>query len=243
MSLENSIQLSPSILGGDPITLEEGEQEILLEPVAPILAQSTHCSDTPPSGKKRLITSKPHNPEPAWTFEMDTSDELILSDLFPEAHMGTDDSVEFVEVEDVKPATTAETSTLDKVWSGDSLFQNDELVCCNPFEVEGRAIPINNDDDDAFDLLKFVVDDAIDPYDPHVQSFIQDTGAPEASTIDLSQVAPSTSSAVIKEECPDPLDDPDYQPETPVRRGRGRPRVPRTEPEPPRYILIAHFFL
>ena len=69
------------------------------------------------------------------------------------------------------------------------------------------------------------------------------------STVNLDDIQPSTSTKrswmdaarVVK---PEPLDvgevDPDYVP-TPAKRPRGRPRLPRPEPEPPRYSFVNDF--
>merc|ERR1719361_1978094 len=76
---------------------------------------------------------------------------------------------EVVEKEEVK-----KTMSLDQVWSGDSMFE-DEMMPVNPYEIHGDA-PVNVDptvdeaevDDNDMDLLKFVLDDTIQLDDPNV---------------------------------------------------------------------------
>merc|ERR1712004_228459 len=147
---------------------------------------------------------------------------------------------EVVEKEEVK-----KTMSLDQVWSGDSMFE-DEMMPVNPYEIHGDA-PVNVDptvdeaevDDNDMDLLKFVLDDTIQLDDPNVVEWTKTEEVEEdLATIDMGAlIGPSTSRdlpEVIKEE-PMDFDDPDWTTEVPEKkRGRGRPRIPRPYPEPPK---------
>lgn len=141
-------------------------------------------------------------------------------------------------------------------WSANSLFpelqsQEEDLTAHNPLEVTGQIISEDTKpevDENPFtasggmDLLATVLDDAIDVNSEEFQNFIKvDAPEPEMSTLNFADImGPSTSAAAfatsggtveVKEE---PME---YETETtysPVKRGRGRPRVPRTLPEPPR---------
>merc|ERR1712004_661361 len=103
---------------------------------------------------------------------------------------------EVVEKEEVK-----KTMSLDQVWSGDSMFE-DEMMPVNPYEIHGdapaAATAANNVDEapeDDMDLLKFVLDETIQPDNP---DFIEFTKTEEVqddlTTIDMgSLIGPSTS--------------------------------------------------
>jgi len=137
------------------------------------------------------------------------------------------------------------TMSLDQVWSGDSMFE-DEMMPVNPYEIHGDA-PVNVDptvdeaevDDNDMDLLKFVLDDTIQLDDPNVVEWTKtEEVEDDLATIDMGAlIGPSTSRdlpEVIKEE-PMDFDDPDWTTEEPEKkRGRGRPRIPRPYPEPPK---------
>merc|ERR1711860_96896 len=132
---------------------------------------------------------------------------------------------EVVEKEEVK-----KTMSLDQVWSGDSMFE-DEMMPVNLDEAEV--------DDNDMDLLKFVLDDTIQLDDPNVVEWTKtEEVEDDLATIDMGAlIGPSTSRdlpEVIKEE-PMDFDDPDWTTEEPEKkRGRGRPRIPRPYPEPPK---------
>jgi len=147
--------------------------------------------------------------------------------------------------EEVAPPKEVKTMSLDQVWSGDSMFE-DEMMPVNPYEIHGdapaAAAAANNVDEapeDDMDLLKFVLDETIQPDNP---DFIEFTKTEEVqddlTTIDMgSLIGPSTSRdlpKVIKEE-PMEFEDPDWTVDEPQKkRGRGRPRIPRPYPEPPK---------
>merc|ERR1712047_43269 len=145
----------------------------------------------------------------------------------------------------VVPPKEVKTMSLDQVWSGDSMFE-DEMMPVNPYEIHGDA-PVNVDptvdeaevDDNDMDLLKFVLDDTIQLDDPNVVEWTKTEEVEEdLATIDMGAlIGPSTSRdlpEVIKEE-PMDFDDPDWTTEEPEKkRGRGRPRIPRPYPEPPK---------
>merc|ERR1719432_263075 len=120
------------------------------------------------------------------------------------------------------------------------------MIPVNPYEIHGdapaAATAANNVDEapeDDMDLLKFVLDETIQPDNP---DFIEFTKTEEVqddlTTIDMgSLIGPSTSRdlpEVIKEE-PMEFEDPDWTVDEPQKkRGRGRPRIPRPYPEPPK---------
>ena len=135
--------------------------------------------------------------------------------------------------------------SLDQVWSGDSMF-DEEMIPVNPYEVHRdspEAAPqVEEAMEDELDLLKLVMDDTIQPDDPEFIEFTKTEETPEdLETIDLGAlIGPSTSSQAlptvleVKEE-PLDLEDPDWTAEEPPKkRGRGRPRLPRPYPEPPK---------
>ena len=110
-------------------------------------------------------------------------------------------------------------------------------------EVTSQNVAATNNVDEApeddMDLLKFVLDETIQPDNP---DFIEFTKTEEVqddlTTIDMgSLIGPSTSRdlpEVIKEE-PMEFEDPDWTVDEPQKkRGRGRPRIPRPYPEPPK---------
>jgi len=130
--------------------------------------------------------------------------------------------------------------SLDQVWSGDSMF-DEEMIAVNPHDVH-RDTPeaAAQAPEDEFDILKFVMDETIQPDDPDFVEFTKTEEKPEdLDTIDYGAlVGPSTSQEVIPEvikEEPLDLEDPDWTVEEPQKkRGRGRPRLPRPYPEPPK---------
>ena len=149
---------------------------------------------------------------------------------------------------EIAPPTEPEEAkmSLDQVWSGDSLFDED-MIAVNPYDVHGEEAtdevpegPIEVADDD-MDLLKFVLDETIQPDNPDFIEFTktENNENEDLSTIDLGElIGPSTSSAEpeVKIE-PIDVEDPDWTSEPlPKKRGRGRPRLPRPYPEPAKYV-------
>jgi len=141
-----------------------------------------------------------------------------------------------------EPLENSAKMSLDQVWSGDSMF-DDEMRPVNPFEVEGEEAPespmeVPEVDETEMDLLKFVLDKEIQPDDPEFLEFVKtENNEPELSTIDLGDlIGPSTSTAEIPEVKiePEDIEDPDWTTDVPKKRGRGRPRIPRPYPEPPK---------
>merc|ERR1711971_671889 len=153
-------------------------------------------------------------------------------------------------------------NSLNDEWATESLFpelregsQNSEdpFQAHNPFEVTGQVLPENANviDENPFttsgemDLLATVLNDEIDVNSEEFQNFIALENEPdtEMSTINYEDImgTPSTSgmgspvsgfSVEIKEE---PMEAPGVFMSKPVKKGRGRPRVPRTAVvEPPR---------
>merc|ERR1711874_500883 len=141
-------------------------------------------------------------------------------------------------------------------WSTNSLFpelqdEDLDLTAHDPFEVSGQAFSEETKsevDENPFttsggmDLLATVLDDAIDVNSEEFQNFIQvDAAEPETlSTLNFADImGPSTSTAFktsggtveVKEE-PMEVETETFEPL--VKRGRGRPRVPRTLAEPAR---------
>merc|ERR1712203_1038360 len=151
-------------------------------------------------------------------------------------------------------------NSLNDEWATDSMFpelqegsQNSEdpFQAHNPFEVTGQVLPeeANVIDENPFtasgemDLLATVLNDEIDVNSEEFQNFIALENEPdtEMSTINYEDImgTPSTSGMgspvsgiEIKEE---PMEATGVFMSKPVKKGRGRPRVPRTAVvEPPR---------
>jgi len=141
-------------------------------------------------------------------------------------------------------------------WSSNSLFpelqnQEEDLTAHNPQEVMGQVqiMPKEADtidenrfaesDETGMDLLETIMNDSIGVDSEEFQNFVKVENEPE-STIDLGDLyGPSTSTASASFEVKnEPMEVVTFVPEEaneqPVKRGRGRPRVPRTQPEAPR---------
>merc|ERR1711963_1288586 len=116
------------------------------------------------------------------------------------------------------------------IWSGNSLFNDDSLAMIDPRIAEGHETSAKNSpihENNEPDLFKMVLDSTIDPDSQEFQDFVKvDAQNDDLLTLDPTALSnePSTSLAVKTE--PE-----EYQP--PVKRGRGRPRLPKG-PEPPR---------
>merc|ERR1719219_3246573 len=154
----------------------------------------------------------------------------------------------------------------NQVWSANSLFGENTglssnpnhfmMATVNPYEAEGLvsvagAIPADipeqapedqQDNANADDLLKFVMDETIgadiETFNTHFN--ITEEVSATINFDDLFEPQPSTSTANIKTEVKtevtedyDDDGDEDYVP-VPAKRPRGRPRLPRAEIPPPR---------
>jgi hypothetical protein len=147
----------------------------------------------------------------------------------------------------------------NQVWSANSLFGENTglssspnhymMATVNPYEAEGlvagavpAAIPEQAPEDqqdnaNADDLLKFVMDETIgadiETFNTHFN--VTEEAPATINFDDLFEPQPSTSTANIKIEVTEDYDDgdEDYVP-VPAKRPRGRPRLPRTEISPPR---------
>merc|ERR1712223_1945763 len=141
-------------------------------------------------------------------------------------------------------------------WSSNSLFpelqnQDEDLTAHNPLEVTGQVqvMPeeVENIDATSFvkpgeklDLLAALMDDTIGVDSAEWLNIVKVEPNEPESTIDFGALyGPSTSTASTSFEVKDePMEVVTFVPEevneTPVKRGRGRPRVPRTQPEAPR---------
>jgi len=155
----------------------------------------------------------------------------------------------------------------NQVWSANSLFGENTpglssspnhymMATVNPYEAEGLvsvvagAIPAaipeqapedQQDNANADDLLKFVMDETIgadiETFNTHFN--ITEEVPATINFDDLFEPQPSTSTANIKTEVKTEVTedyddgDEDYVP-VPAKRPRGRPRLPRTEISPPR---------
>merc|ERR1719350_2048390 len=139
-------------------------------------------------------------------------------------------------------------------------------MAINPYEAEGlvsvaagngnaaafpKQAPEDHQQDNANadDLLKFVMDETIgadiEDFNTHF-NITEDQVATTINVDDLFEPQPSTSTAnniMIKtevvEEYVDVFDE-DYVP-VPAKRSRGRPRLPRREVTPPRYVNFTKF--
>jgi len=143
-------------------------------------------------------------------------------------------------------------------WSSNSLFpellnQEEDLTAHNPLEVTGQVLPkeVDNMDENPFaapgemDLLSTIMNDAIGVDSEEFKEFVkvENENEPSVSTIDYGDLyGPSTSSAAAASAFFEVKDEPmevvtlikEEANQPPVKRGRGRPRVPRTQPEAPR---------
>jgi len=143
-------------------------------------------------------------------------------------------------------------------WSSNSLFpellnQEEDLTAHNPLEVTGQVLPkeVDNMDENPFaapgemDLLSTIMNDAIGVDSEEFKEFVkvENENEPSVSTIDYGDLyGPSTSSSAAASVFFEVKDEPmevvtlikEEANQPPVKRGRGRPRVPRTQPEAPR---------
>merc|ERR1711976_341022 len=188
-----------------------------------------------------------------------TVEEIIVPVVTAEAN-----STQYVIIKEVKkeeiPIANNGTMSVNDQWSQNALFpelnvqdEDLDLLAHNPLEVTGQAFseeikpevgenPFTSGEGE-MDLLATLMDDTIGVDSEAFQNFVK---VPEqefepASTVNIADImGPSTSTAYyptsggtveVKEEPmevkPEPI-------ESPVKRGRGRPRVPRVVVEPAR---------
>ena len=124
-------------------------------------------------------------------------------------------------------------SNVSSTWSQDGLFQDNSSnvvssLMVNPMVAEGIE-PASTDEIslETPDILDMLLNDTIKPDSQEFKDFVALDEPIKDEPIDLLDQAPSTS-GLVKQEPLDPL-------APPVKRGRGRPRLPRG-PEPPRYL-------
>jgi len=122
-------------------------------------------------------------------------------------------------------------SNVSSTWSQDGLFQDSSSnvvssLMVNPMVAEGIE-PASTDEIslETPDILDMLLNDTIKPDSQEFKDFVALDEPIKDEPIDLLDQAPSTS-GLVKQEPLDPL-------APPVKRGRGRPRLPRG-PEPPR---------
>jgi len=133
----------------------------------------------------------------------------------------------------------------DHCWSGTSLFldgqpQEDEatLAHIDPTLVTGQAMPVSEINinetttltTDMSDLERYVMDPSIAPDSQEFETFVavdNPTVTLDLTNFPNSVVGPSTSGSAISSSGNQ------VQP-LPVKRGRGRPRLIKTEPDPPK---------
>jgi len=157
------------------------------------------------------------------------------------------------------PVVSQPNQLINSVWSEDSLFkmpqkspsivEDNEMRTVNPMEVEGlqeiqnqpdndvsneNSLVEDDDTNEGLDLLKFVLDETIGPDDDDFKEFVKvdHSNDEPMETINFQdfEPQPSTSTAgtvFVKQELLE-------EPEQPLKRKRGRPRLPRTEPLLPR---------
>jgi len=161
------------------------------------------------------------------------------------------------------PVVSQPNQLINSVWSEDSLFkipqkspsivEDNEMRTVNPMEVEGlqeiqnqpdndvsneNSLVEDDDTNEGLDLLKFVLDETIGPDDDDFKEFVKvdHSNDEPMETINFQdfEPQPSTSTAgtvFVKQELLE-------EPEQPLKRKRGRPRLPRTEPLLPRYSFF-----
>merc|ERR1712165_349381 len=146
----------------------------------------------------------------AITDDSSTSEETIEMEL-PVVSVGSPDDFEFV----FDQATIEEDAPAETSYEAN-----------NDFEIPA----------DSCDLFKMVLDETIQPDSEEFQNYVNEVGVVpgEYETLDLGDlIGPSTSSTEFKvKEEPHVQGVADHV--TIVKRGRGRPRLPKPEVEPPR---------
>merc|ERR1711971_1041985 len=198
------------------ITATENTIEEIIVPVV------THNNIQAHQESDQYVIIKSENTEESYKMKNSLNDEWATESLFPELREGSQNS-------------------------------EDPFQAHNPFEVTGQVLPqeANAIDENPFtasgemDLLATVLNDEIDVNSEEFQNFIALENEPdtEMSTINYEDImgTPSTSgmgspvsgfSVEVKEE---PMEATGVFMSKPVKKGRGRPRVPRTAVvEPPR---------
>lgn len=162
---------------------------------------------TVPNGKKILIKTET---EDQWK-EVEMTDE-DFNQLFPNLMPDTNQPI---------PEPKMSQDEISQTWGQENMINDMSIV--NPMEVEGLAQSPEGPVSQEPDLLQMIVDDTVRPEDPTFQDFVSvEVNAEDLNTLDLGELCgPSTSKTQfevrVKQE--------DEQP--PVKRGRGRPRLPR----------------
>jgi len=197
-----------------------------------------------------------NNTQSFTTAENNTVEEIIV----PVITQNNQESNQYVVIKSVDKMSVNDEWATNSMFP-ELQSQEEEFQAFNPFEVTGQALPDESNDVDEnpftasgeMDLLATVLNDNIDVNSEEFQNFIAvepeikpeideeiipEVVAPEMSTLNLADImGPSTSTAYatsggfveVKDE---PME---TDSETTVKRGRGRPRVPRgSVPEPPR---------
>merc|ERR1711935_1105093 len=212
-SLINQVHNYEDTINTQNITTENTIEEIIV----PVVTHNTQAHQE----SNQYVIIKSENTEGPYKMKNSLNDEWATVSMFPELQ-GPQDS-------------------------------EDSFQAHNPFEVTGQVLPedANVIDENPFtapgemDLLATVLNDNIDVNSEEFQTFIALENEPdtEMSTINFEDImgTPSTSglgspasgySVEIKEE---PMETTGVFISKPVKRGRGRPRVPRTAVvEPPR---------
>lgn len=174
-------------------------QEILEKPMTNLIGiEDSTAVALVPNGKKILIKSE----QETWN-ELEMTDE-DFNQLFPN-------------LADVQPVVNQEESSHDEeicqTWGTNMI---NEMTMINPMEAEGRS----SKEVEEPDLLSMIMDDTLQPEDDKFQNFVKiEVNARDLQTVDLGDlVGPSTSSTNVQVVTVQ---------NGPVKRGRGRPRLPR----------------
>lgn len=228
-------------------------------PMIPISEENFQISEIAPKGKKILL-NKDWNFEIAEEENQEDTDFIQNMDIemlnFDHQNLAVNNQDFGIEMPILAEQENDEFREMWNVSLENTNFNTtneDEMMLINPLEAEGVQVQAENSDNNAQenpflvsenpflvsnevpDLLKMVMDDTLAPEDSTFQEFVQVEVSPKLETIDLGAlVGPSTSheQIQIKEE-----PDEDYNP---PKRGRGRPRLPRTVyAEPLRYTCLS----
>jgi len=236
-------------LNDNDFTLNEFEQPLIQENIQ-IFGNDLPCSFPGLTLEEpSLIASQASN-------QAINTENTVLQELnLPVVHQVTEEEFPSVSNNIVYVMTV---NDVNDQWSSNSLFpelqnQEEDLTAHNPLEVTGQVLPkeVDNMDENPFaapgemDLLSMVMDNAIGVDSEEFKEFVkvENENEPSVSTIDYGDLyGPSTSSAAAASAFFEVKDEPmevvtlikEEANQPPVKRGRGRPRVPRTQPEAPR---------
>merc|ERR1712141_900309 len=178
-----------------------------------------------------------------WSRQSTDSEDVLMRTVNPREVEGlaiTDDSSTSEETIEMElPVVSVGSPTVVAVGSPDDfefVFDQATIEEDAPAETSYEA---NNDFEtpaDSCDLFKMVLDETIQPDSEEFQNYVNEVGVVpgEYETLDLGDlIGPSTSSTEFKvKEEPHVQGVADHV--TIVKRGRGRPRLPKPEVEPPR---------